>query len=30
MPENTIIFDNCGGQNKNNVLICFLGMMKEG
>ena len=30
MPEITIPVDNCGGQNKNNVMILFLNMIKEG
>ena len=29
-PKITIIFDNCGGHNKNNVMILFLNMIKEG
>ena len=28
MPEISIIFDNCGGQSKNNVMIHFLDMIK--
>ena len=30
MPENFILVDNCGGQNKNNVIIRFMNIIKEG
>ena len=30
MPETDILVDNCGVQNKNNVMIRFLNMIKEG
>ena len=30
MPEIDILVDNCGDQNKNNVMIRFLIMIKEG
>ena len=30
MPEISILVENCGGQNKNNVMILFLNMIKEG
>ena len=30
MPGISILVDNCGGQNKNNVIIHFLNMIKEG
>ena len=30
MPAIAIIVDNCGGQNKNNVTIRFLNMIKKG
>ena len=30
MLEISILVDNCGGQNKNNVVIRFLNMVKEG
>ena len=30
MPEISIIVDNCSGQNKNNVTIRFMNMIKEG
>ena len=30
MPEISILVDNCGVQNKNNVMIRFLNMAKEG
>ena len=30
MPEIAILVDNCSGQNKNNLLIRFLNMIKEG
>ena len=30
MPEISIPVDNCGSQNKNNVIIRFLNMIKEG
>ena len=29
MPEISILVDNCGGQNKNNVMIRFLNMINE-
>ena len=29
MPETDILVDNCGVQNKNNVMIRFLNMIKE-
>ena len=30
MPEIAILVDNCGGHNKNNVIIRFLNMITEG
>ena len=30
MIEIAILVDNCGGQNKNNVMIQFMNMIKEG
>ena len=30
MPGIDILVDNCGGQNKNNVMIRFLNMIKDG
>ena len=30
MNEISILVENCGGQNKNNVMIRFLNMIKEG
>ena len=30
MPDTDIIFDNYGGQNKNNGMIQFLKIIKEG
>ena len=30
MPKITILVDNCGGQNKSNVMIRFLNIIKEG
>ena len=30
MPEIDILVDNCGDQNKNNVMILFLKMIKGG
>ena len=29
MPEISIIVDNCGSQNKNNIMIHFMNMIKE-
>ena len=29
-PEIAILVDNCGGKNKNNVIIIFLNIIKEG
>ena len=30
MTEITIIVDNCGAQNKNNAMIYFINMLKQG
>ena len=30
MPKTAILVYDCGGQNKNNVMICFLNMSKDG
>ena len=30
MPEIAILADNCGGHKKNNVMIRFQNMIKEG
>ena len=30
MPEIAIIFEKCGGQNKNNLMIHFMKMVKKG
>ena len=30
MPEISILAENCGGQNKNNVMICFINIIKDG
>ena len=30
MPEIYVLVDNCGDQNKNNVMIRFLNMIKDG
>ena len=30
MPEIAILIDNCGGQNKKNLMIHFLNMINEG